>query len=79
MLLLRLALHIFERERERERERIEERDEKKKAKSEVGTIVVSLLYLYQNVMDVISKCVAGGNLGYVESRMCGGEKISNGQ
>ena len=42
MLLLRLALHIFtrERERERERERIEERDEKKKAKSEVGTIVV---------------------------------------
>ena len=35
--------------RERERERIEEKDEKKKAKSEVGTIVVSLLYLYQNV------------------------------
>ena len=40
---------------------------------------VLLLFVVPKCVDVISKCVVVGNLGYVESRMCGGEKISNGQ
>ena len=39
---------------------------------------VLLLSVVPKRVDVISKCVVGGNLGYVESRMCGGKKISNG-
>ena len=40
---------------------------------------VLLLSVVPKRVDVISKCVVGGNLGYVESRMYGGKKISNGQ
>ena len=40
---------------------------------------VLLLFVVPKRVDVISKCVVVGNLEYVESRMCEGEKISNGQ
>ena len=73
MLLLPLALHIFMRERERERESIEERDEKQKVRWEL------LLSIVPERVDVISNMWLLGTLGYVESRMCGGEKISSGQ
>ena len=73
LLLLPLALHIFMRERERERESIEERDEKQKVKWEL------LLSVVPKRVDVISNMWLLGTLGYVESRMCGGEKISSGQ
>ena len=73
MLLLPLALHIFMRERERERESIEERDENQKVRWEL------LLSIVPERVDVISNMWLLGTLGYVESRMCGGEKISSGQ
>ena len=61
------------RERERERESIEERDEKQKVRWEL------LLSIVPERVDVISNMWLLGTLGYVESRMCGGEKISSGQ
>ena len=64
--------HIHERERERERER-----EMKRKKQKVRWVL--LLSVVPKRVDVISKCVVVGNLGYVESWMCGGEKKSNGQ
>ena len=68
--------HIHERERERERER-ELKKEMKRKKQKVRWVL--LLSVVPKRVDVISKCVVGGNLRYVESIMCGGKKISNGQ
>ena len=91
LLLLRLAcllqlrltlccscvLHCtYSRERERENWR---KRWKEKSKKWGGYYCCLIVVLVPKCVDVISKCVAGGNLGYVESRMCGGEKISNGQ
>ena len=64
MLLLRLALHIFTRERERERERVLKKEMKRK-KQKVRWVL--LLSVVPKRVDVISKCVVVGNLGYVES------------
>ena len=52
---------------------------KEKSKKWGGYYCCLIVVLVPKCVDVISICVAGGNLGYVESRMCGGEKISNGQ
>ena len=56
-----------------ERERERERDEKQKVRCEL------LLSVVPKHVDVISNMWLLGTLGYVESRMCGGEKISSGQ
>ena len=63
--------YSWERERERERERWKEKKQKVRW--------VLLLSVVPKRVDVISKCVVVGNLGYVESWMCGGEKKSNEQ
>ena len=71
------VLHCtYSRERERERER-ELKKEMKRKKQKVRWVL--LLSVVPKRVDVISKCVVGGNLRYVESIMCGGKKISNGQ